>query len=104
MNTEWFNKNGSQLKLAYYNPVEYEKLGSILKNYHVGLILYKDLITNFVYNALNKLFEYLSCGLDVWHPFSYGRNKTYKNNGSPKVSEINFDAPPIFNIHELVSK
>ena len=40
----------------------------MLSNYDVGVILYKPLIDNFKYNAPNKLFEYLVCGLEVWFP------------------------------------
>jgi len=48
--------------------VNYHELPSLLKNYDVGIILYNGHIPNYVYNAPNKLFEYLACGLDVWLP------------------------------------
>src|SRR5690606_13517669 len=43
--------------------VEYSDLPVLLTNYDVGVILYKPLIDNFKYNAPNKLFEYMACGL-----------------------------------------
>ena len=48
--------------------VDYFSLPGILGHYDVGVILYKGHIPNYVYNAPNKLFEYLACGLDVWFP------------------------------------
>ena len=47
---------------------EYSELPRLLAQHDVGLILYKANTTNFVYNAPNKLFEYVACGLDVWYP------------------------------------
>ena len=47
---------------------EYSELPHLLAQHDVGLILYKANTTNFVYNAPNKLFEYVACGLDVWYP------------------------------------
>ena len=48
--------------------VEYSNLPLILSQYHVGIILYKANTKNYEFNAPNKLFEYLTCGLDVWFP------------------------------------
>lgn len=47
--------------------VRYYDLPNILANYDVGLVLYNGHIPNFVYNVPNKVFEYLSCGLQVWY-------------------------------------
>jgi hypothetical protein len=47
---------------------EYKALPSILDQYDAGVILYKGHSPNYIYNAPNKLFEYLSKGLDVWYP------------------------------------
>lgn len=56
--------NGSNIN---WNPgVPYKELPFILQEYEIGLILYKGLTKNYEHNAPNKLFEYLSCGLDVW--------------------------------------
>lgn len=48
--------------------VAYRTLPQLLRKYDVGLILYRGNTLNFVWNETNKLFEYLSCGLDVWFP------------------------------------
>jgi hypothetical protein len=47
---------------------DYVALPAILCNYHIGVILYKGHIPNYVYNAPNKMFEYLNSGLQVWIP------------------------------------
>jgi hypothetical protein len=52
-------------------------LPQVLSQYDVGLILYRCRTLNFVYNATNKLFEYLVCGLDVWYPPCMLGLKTY---------------------------
>ncbi len=61
----------SGLNSAYitlHQGVSYESLPSILGQYDVGVILYNGHIPNYVFNAPNKMFEYLACGLAVWFP------------------------------------
>jgi hypothetical protein len=71
--------------------VNYEDLPAVLEQYEVGVILYNGHIANYVYNAPNKLFEYLACGLDVWVPdimigaLEYQRLKTF-----PKLIALDF--------------
>lgn len=48
--------------------VPYDSLPEILAEFDVGLIIYRCTTTNYVYNAPNKLFEYLVCGLGVLYP------------------------------------
>ncbi len=48
--------------------VKYDELPVVLRKYDIGVVLYNGHIQNYVYNAPNKLFEYLACGLDVWFP------------------------------------
>ncbi|MBZ5858002.1 glycosyltransferase family protein [Flavihumibacter profundi] len=59
LNTEWIKFKGS---------VNYNELPEVLRHYDIGVILYNGHIPNYIYNAPNKLFEYLVCGLDVWFP------------------------------------
>ncbi len=47
--------------------VDYNNIPFTLKKYNVGLILYTAHEDNYKYNASNKLFEYLACGLQVWY-------------------------------------
>ena len=52
----------------YTKGVEYNKMPTLLADYDIGLILYKAHTKNYKYNAPNKLFEYLVCGLKVFYP------------------------------------
>lgn len=49
-------------------PVNYFDLPKLLKKYHIGVVLYKGHIPNYIYNVPNKIFEYLFFGLEVWCP------------------------------------
>lgn len=65
-----FLKNLNCENIFLKENVDYFDIPQVIKNgqYNIGLILYKGHIPNYIYNAPNKLFEYLSCGLDVWFP------------------------------------
>jgi hypothetical protein len=74
-----FSQQQASETVAYFNGLnspyiqfkgqcKYENLPEVLQRYHVGVILYKGHIPNYVYNAPNKLFEYHVCGLDCWFP------------------------------------
>jgi hypothetical protein len=77
--------------IYFKGAVKYDALPEVLSNYDVGVILYNGHIPNYIYNAPNKLFEYLVCGLDVWFPhvmkscFNYVTSQTY-----PKVLPVDF--------------
>ncbi len=47
--------------------INYFELPNILKDYHLGLVLYKGSIPNHVYSIPNKIYEYLACRLEVWY-------------------------------------
>ncbi len=47
--------------------VPYQELPNIIRVSHIGVVLYKGHIPNFVYNVPNKVNEYLACGLNVWY-------------------------------------
>jgi len=71
--------------------VPYKELPQTLKAYHVGVILYNGHIPNYIYNAPNKLFEYLACGLDVWFPESMkGGLDLVRNDYYPKIISMDF--------------
>lgn len=46
-------------------PIDYYDLPKELVNFDIGLVLYNGHIPNYVYNVPNKVYEYLSCGLQV---------------------------------------
>lgn len=63
------------------------------ENYNIGLILYKGHIKNYIYNAPNKLFEYLACKLNVWYPSVMEGCKEYATTTSyPLVFQVDFSA------------
>jgi hypothetical protein len=80
--------------IKYSGSVNYNEIPSILINKDVGLILYKASTLNYIYNAPNKLFEYLSLGLDVWFSSEMKGCYSYKTNISPKVIAVDFQNIP----------
>ena len=83
--------------------VNYYELPGILKDYDAGLILYKGTSKNFEYNAPNKLFEYLVCGLDVWYPATMKGVWMYDSPVDwPKVVRLDFEKLRQYGIEEFV--
>ncbi len=80
----------------------YSELPKILEQYDVGIILYRGHIENYIYNATNKLFEYHSCGLDVWYPSGMdGINQYARLDSIPKIVPINFELLSELDLREL---
>ena len=85
--------------------IDYFRLPEVLKNYDVGLILYKGDIPNHLYVTPNKLFEYHSCGLDVWFSdkivscMPLITNDTY-----PKIVAIDFEQLNQIDINMLTDR
>lgn len=77
--------------VRYFGGINYKDLPQTLKNYDVGLVMYKPFSYNTVIAVSNKVFEYLACGLDVWfsedmtYTHSYSRQNSY-----PKIIPLNF--------------
>jgi hypothetical protein len=86
-----FLKENLSNRIHLKGSVGYYELPSIYAEYDIGLILYKGLTPNYVYNAPNKLFEYLVCGLEVWYPKEMVGCFQYQSKIFPKVIEINFE-------------
>ena len=90
--------------VSILDPVAYQDLPPILRNYHIGLILYRGLTPNYIHNAPNKLFEYLSCELDVWFPKEMKGCYPYiTNEFNPKVLKLDFNTLDEFNLEELIN-
>jgi hypothetical protein len=80
-------------RIRVLGGVEYFNLPSVLVKYDIGLILYKGHIPNYIFNAPNKLFEYLACGLDVWFPDVMVGCKPYQTEGKyPQLVPTRFEA------------
>ncbi len=71
--------------------VKYDELPGLLPAYDIGLVIYNGAIENFIYNAPNKLFEYLACGLNVWVPSVMTGSLAYAcENATPRVLALDF--------------
>lgn len=87
-----------ELNSAHINlkrAIDYDRLPETLVHYDVGVILYKGLTKNYIYNAPNKYFEYAACGLDVWYPREMTGMKSYRQTiHKPTVLELDFNNLP----------
>lgn len=100
---DFFNNLGAT-NINLYEGIDYKSIPNLLKNYDIGIILYKGHTLNYIYNAPNKLFEYYACGLDVWFPDEMlGCYEYVKENVYPKVLKINFNVLSDYNFKELTS-
>ena len=78
-------------RINFHASLEYKQIPVVLPNYHIGLILYRGKTENYIYNAPNKLFEYLACGLDVWIPKIMVSCQPFLSDTSPKVLMIDYE-------------
>lgn len=100
-----FLSNLKAPNIFLYDGVDYQSLPELLRRYHVGVILYKGHIPNYIYNAPNKLFEYLSCGLDVWFARELkGAYPYITKGGYPKVIPVDFAETSKLNLAELTDR
>lgn len=91
--------------IRFLPGIAYDELPGILPKYHLGIILYKGHILNYIYNAPNKLFEYLACGLDVLVPdVMIGSVPYVDQHRLPKVIALNFNEIPATLIEELANR
>jgi len=85
--------------------IDYEKLPRLLRQYDIGVILYKGHIKNHVYNTPNKLFEYLVSGLDVWYPEEMiGCYEYDSTEYRPKVIRLNFQKLKSYTLEQLTGR
>jgi hypothetical protein len=91
--------------IRFYGGVNYFSLPEVLSAYDIGVIIYKGHIENYIYNAPNKLFEYLACGLDVWFPdlmkssWHYVTKEVY-----PKVIPVNFNSLDQIDVSSIINR
>ena len=72
--------------------VFYFDIPEVLKDYDVGLVLYRPLNLNMKYNETNKLFEYLICGLDVIYPREMEMISAHASNFRGRLHAVDFNA------------
>jgi hypothetical protein len=91
--------------IKLHSGCNYKELPAILKNYDVGLVIYKPVSENWIQNMPNKIFEYLASGLDVWFSktitstLSIARESVY-----PKIVPVDFDNLEGFNIQKAMNR
>lgn len=90
----------SQYIRFYQKGIEYDAIPQLLGHYDIGLILYKALTDNYKFNAPNKLFEYLVCGLQVWYSDKMLGIKPYE---SSQVIAVDFENINAFDFTECVN-
>jgi hypothetical protein len=77
--------------IRFLGAIEYDQLPLTLPDYDIGIVLYKGHIPNYIYNAPNKIFEYLACGLDVWFPQEMTGSIPYVTEKSfPEILQVDF--------------
>ena len=82
--------------------IPYDQIPKIASSYDIGLVLYKGHNINYQYNAPNKLFEYLVCGLDVWVPKELLGCKAYLNSQTrPFVLDVNYNNLSMANFNSI---
>lgn len=91
--------------ISMKNGVEYDQLPNLLKQYQVGVVLYKGVSDNHIFSVSNKLFEYLVCGLDVWFPSTIKGSLSYRTNQTyPQVIDIDFHRLDLIDIQDMVDR
>jgi hypothetical protein len=91
--------------ISFYKGIDYNELPLLLRKYDVGVILYNGHIPNYIYNAPNKLFEYLCCGLDVWYPdIMIGCREYQSEKNVPKVLKLDFSRLNQYEVSDLIER
>jgi len=91
--------------IRFCGGCDYYSLPEVLKEYDIGLVIYKPFSKNTVHAVSNKVFEYLACGLDVWfsedmiYTFEYERKNVF-----PKVIAVHFKELNSFDYDSAISR
>ncbi|HQX49780.1 MAG TPA: glycosyltransferase [Planctomycetaceae bacterium] len=102
---EFLRKARGDVVRFHEKGIGYDDLPDLLRKFDVGVILYRCNTVNFQYNASNKLFEYLTCGLDVWYPGTMLGVKPYATSDVfPRVVEVDFENMDALDLAELRSR
>lgn len=100
-----FLRNCDPAHIRLHSAVNYYQLPGVLAGYDVGVILYNGHVSNYVFNAPNKLFEYWACGLDVWFPDKLTTSLRYGNQGVfPRITGLDFAALSSFAWRQAVQR
>jgi hypothetical protein len=92
-------------QVRFHDACDYEELPAILIKYDVGLVLYKPTSDNWIYNAPNKVFEYLACGLDVWFSKTMTFTMTFaREDAFPKIIPLDFEKLNAFDFRRTINR
>lgn len=98
-------ENNGFANIKYCGGCDYQKLPEILKYYDIGLDIYKPFALNHVYGVSNKIFEYLSCGLDVWFSVDKPQSLQFRREDVfPKMLPVNFKELNSFDYLSAISR
>jgi hypothetical protein len=91
--------------IGYRGICNYYELPKILPQYDVGVVLYKGIIRNHIIAVSNKVFEYLSNGLDVWYSREMTGTDPYITKGVfPKVIPMNCQSMSDFDLASALDR
>ena len=97
-------KNLQSTYVKYCGIIDYDSIRDTLKDYNIGVVLYHPTTSNVKYSAPNKIFEYLSCGLDVLIPDNMEYAMNYVNQSyRPRIIPINFNQLDSFDYASYVN-
>jgi hypothetical protein len=88
--SDYLNQLDSDWIKFYNKGIEYDEIPKVISKYDVGVILYKAETDNFKYNAPNKLFEYMACGLEVWYSDKMLGINPFKKDSYPRIISVDF--------------
>jgi hypothetical protein len=97
--------NNQNSNITYHGGCDYHSLPQILRNFDVGLVIYKPFSQNTIHAVSNKVFEYLACGLDVWfseamtHSLTVVRTQVY-----PKILPVDFASLGTFDYEKALNR
>ncbi|GAB3531530.1 hypothetical protein GCM10027443_13920 [Pontibacter brevis] len=96
--------SNTNIKL-YSSGIDYDFIPDVISKYDIGVILYKIYNANVKYSASNKLFEYLSCDLDVWFSDAIlGTHPYIVKDAYPKVLNVDFNSLVNFDLEKAICR
>lgn len=97
--------SGIYPNVTYHEGCNYFDLPGVLRDYDIGLDIYKPYALNHIHGVSNKVFEYLACGLDVWYTTDKPLTSAIIRNGFvPKVVPVAFNHLDTFDYKAAISR
>lgn len=91
--------------IQFCGGCDYDALPGLLKQYDIGLVIYKPFSENTIHAVSNKVFEYLACGLDVWFSSDMTFTLQYvKEDSYPKIIPVDFNQLATFDYKKAIDR